>query len=550
MGELGGAQTAGSGGSGGVAATAGLDTIKNKSPRSRAGTTSATRPGWAPGAPRSAWRDLPGRTWLKSVEACERQDWTLVLWRRGAVDLETGELAEGSFYRAPFPCGSWRCRRCGRWRGAVDWARARSGLLRRSAWLYLVLTFDPSRYADRWEAYRAGGEAWDKGLRRSIERGLERVLRELRRRKEPIPAGATTDKGELAAPVYLQTWEATARGWPHANVVLSHPLLERWLEEPELGRSRKDEPGILEGRGLVERATSSSSGNERRALCPARGWKAWLEREAERAGFGRITWAELLAPRSLGSMAGYLVKLARELTGGASKGGDQTPLSAPRGFRRIRASVGMLPPAPAGSGEFSGMLSPVPWTRGDAGPRLTAGQRRAHARTRELESVDELEAAPWLLELSLRERASSPDRRERWGSWLEELAREDAARWELGSCAELERERGSRHGPSSHSGGDRIGRAQTARRRDPEASRALARRPRDDGPRLAPRGEPGGEWSASSLSDRELAELLELERLRADWERGRRLELERLERLERERGRELELPLELLPEFD
>ena len=521
----------------------GLDTIKNNSPRSHRAGPYATRPGWTPGAPRSTWVDVPGRTWLKSVEACERGEWTLVLWRRNAVDLETGEVAESSLLRAPFPCGSWRCRRCSRWRGAVDWARARSGLMRRSAWLYLVLTFDPSKHADAWEAFRAGGAAWDKGLRRSIERGLERVLDELRDRGEPIPSGATRENGTLAPVVYLQTWESTARGWPHANVVLSHPLLERWLEEPELGRSRKDEPGVLEGAGLVERRTRSSSGAERRALCPARGWKAWLEREAERAGFGRISWAELLAPRSLGSMAGYLVKLARELTASGAKKGDQTPLSAPRGFRRIRASVGMLPPAPAGSGEFSGMLSPTPWNELDPGVRLTSSQRRAAGSPRALARVGDLEAAPWLLELARRARDGDPDRRERWSTWLEELAREDGNAWESSSL-EGGGEQDSRHGATPFPRRDRIGRPQDARGRNPEASSALARRPRDDGPGLAPRGKPQGEFDASGRTDRELLELLELERLAAQWRIGRERELERLRRLERDRGRELELPLE------
>lgn len=524
----------------------GLDTIKNNSPHSRGGKVARTLPDpvSVPWSGR-AWKDVPGRTWLRSVEACERQAWTLVLWRRGAVDLETGEVSEGSLFRAPFPCGSWRCRRCSRWRGAVDWSRARSGLLRRRSWLYIVLTFDPSRYADQWAAYRAGGEAWDKGLRRALERGLERVARALEERGEELPPGSRTEKGALRALVYLQTWEATARGWPHANVVLEHPLLERWLEEPELGRSREDGDGILEGRGLVERSTRSSSGAARRALCPARGWKAWLEREAERAGFGRITWAELLAPRSLGSMAGYLVKLARELTGGAQKRGDQTPLSAPRGFRRLRASQGMLPPAPAGSGEFSGMLSPVAWNGSDSGARLTAAQRRASGAPQALESIPELEAAPFLAELTLRARGTVPDSPARWAAWLEELALEDGRAWE-GSSPAGSSPASSPHGSTPLPRGNRIGSPETARRGDGQASSPVPRRPRDDSSRLAPEREPGA-WNVERVSDRELRELLELEKLRAEWARGRELELRRLER---GRVRELELELELLPEFD
>jgi hypothetical protein len=41
-------------------------------------------------------------------------------------------------------------------------------------------------------------------------------------------------------------------------------------------------------------------------------------------------------------MAGYLVKLTRELTGAGPK--NQIPVNAPRHFRRLRASKGLLPP--------------------------------------------------------------------------------------------------------------------------------------------------------------------------------------------------------------
>jgi hypothetical protein len=55
-------------------------------------------------------------------------------------------------------------------------------------------------------------------------------------------------------------------------------------------------------------------------------------------------------------MAGYLVKLAKELTGAQAKKGDQAPLHAPRHFRRIRASRGLLPAQAKGAGEWTGAL--------------------------------------------------------------------------------------------------------------------------------------------------------------------------------------------------
>lgn len=537
MGELGGARIEDGG-------EPRLDTIKNKSPRSSSGRPCGP---WIPGSP---WIDVPGRTWLRSVESCERAEWTLLLWRRGAVDLETGELAGPELLRSPFLCGSWRCRRCARWRGAVDWSRARSGLLARRSWLYLVLTFDPSKYETAWDAFAAGGEAWDKGLRRAFERALGRVLAELRRRKEPIPEGATTDNGKLARLTYLQTWESTARGWPHANVVVSHPLLDLWLERPELGRGRKTPPGELEAGGLVERRSkrAGAAGAGRVALCPPSSWKAWLEREAEAAGFGRISWAELLAPRSLGSMAGYLVKLARELAGDpAEKKGDQTPLGAPRGFRRIRASVGMLPPAPAGSGEFSGMLSPTRWDGTDPGMRLTSSQRRAVGSPRALARIGPELAAPWLVELARREREPRPEAGERWGTWLARLAEEAGAAWER-SGAELAAARDSAHGSTPHAGRDRERASAPSRRRDSEGSSALARNSRDDRSRLAPGVEPDNAserpWNPRGFTDRELAEELEVGRLRAEWQRGRELELRR------RRGLAGELPLGFSSAYD
>lgn len=57
-------------------------------------------------------------------------------------------------------------------------------------------------------------------------------------------------------------------------------------------------------------------------------------------------------------MAGYLVKLARELTGSARK--DQVPVDAPSHFRRLRASRGLLPAAFTGSGEYTGEMRQKP----------------------------------------------------------------------------------------------------------------------------------------------------------------------------------------------
>lgn len=57
-------------------------------------------------------------------------------------------------------------------------------------------------------------------------------------------------------------------------------------------------------------------------------------------GFGRRCWVKPLYDR--GSMAGYMTKLGLELHGATNK--DQIPVNAPKHFRRLRATRGLLPP--------------------------------------------------------------------------------------------------------------------------------------------------------------------------------------------------------------
>jgi hypothetical protein len=53
-------------------------------------------------------------------------------------------------------------------------------------------------------------------------------------------------------------------------------------------------------------------------------------------------WVEIVDSGE--SMAAYLVKVAHEFSSSRFKVGDQRPLGAPRHFRRLRASRGLLPP--------------------------------------------------------------------------------------------------------------------------------------------------------------------------------------------------------------
>jgi hypothetical protein len=65
----------------------------------------------------------------------------------------------------------------------------------------------------------------------------------------------------------------------------------------------------------------------------------WFDPACRDVGFGFCKWAEPLKDKE--RMAGYVTKLGLELTGAHHK--DQVPVNAPKNFRRIRASRGLLP---------------------------------------------------------------------------------------------------------------------------------------------------------------------------------------------------------------
>jgi hypothetical protein len=301
---------------------------------------------------------MKGRLRLKSVEACEREDWSLLSWPADVTfDEETGELVNPTGaepVRRRFLCGSWRCRRCSRWRGALDWTRCAAAVSTRRWWLYLVLTFDPKAYGNVWEAYKQAGTNWNSSLRWAIQ----------------------AKGGKFQ---YLQTWEQHRSGWPHANVILEGEQLREWVESL----------------GVVPGETEAAGGRRRKTKFPV-GFRDWLEQAAKRAGFGGIVWAEIIDDTNPEAMAGYLTKLARELTGapGGAKG-EQSPTMAPRNFRRIRASRGLLPKPLASSscssGKYTGTLSRTR-TGDDPSPRRTTGQRRELVRANWSEVIAALEA--------------------------------------------------------------------------------------------------------------------------------------------------------------
>lgn len=200
--------------------------------------------------------------------------------------------------RVPFVCHSWRhAGDCRQWRGALDWWRVVEALKKHSCWVYVVLTFrQPRSTAGRWQSYIQAGACWSR-----------------------LRCRLTRRYGHLA---YVQTLERHKKGGCHVNVVMANQQ--------------------------ITQAVSND-------------WRSWrrdvLIPQACESGFGPVAWVELCDQHSE-ALAGYITKLANELTGQASK--SQIPIDAPRHFRRIRASRGLLPKKPPS--DFTGELvkCPVP----------------------------------------------------------------------------------------------------------------------------------------------------------------------------------------------
>lgn len=181
----------------------------------------------------------------------------------------------------PFRCRSWRHEgECRLWCGACDFRRVEEAIKKHSPWLYMVMTYPcPASASDQGELFRLGVRHWY-SLRKRIE----------------------AEYGKLR---YIQTWEIQRNGTPHTNVLIHCPSFFYAVRYQE----RKLKRG-------------------------------WLLDQVLASGFGKEYWCE--AMKSPSRMAGYLTKLARELTGAGVK--SQVPVTAPRHFRRLRASVRLLPP--------------------------------------------------------------------------------------------------------------------------------------------------------------------------------------------------------------
>lgn len=232
---------------------------------------------------------------MRYVDACDRGAWHLELWRRDGSSQD--RLA------VPFRCRSWRhAGECRAWCGACDFVRVRGALRKYKTWSYLVLTY-PHRDWPRKklpDLFRFGVKSWGKLRKRMIE--------------------------QFGTLKYVQTWEIHKSQYPHCNVVIANKSLQVHATEADRRRAfRKPMEETFDG---------------------------WFTQTIQNCGFGKQYKLSSLHNRSL--MAGYLTKLANELTGAAVK--DQVPVNAPRHFRRLRASIGLLEKR-GRSGEFTGRLN-------------------------------------------------------------------------------------------------------------------------------------------------------------------------------------------------
>ncbi len=227
------------------------------------------------------------------VCACQENRWTIGLWKKA-------QAKDKNF--VPYRCGSWRCsarcRRaelpkgerctCCRCRNASQWfARIKTAFDRSPEnWVFATLTIDRRD----WKA-KKGFNAEQVAFRE-----IEKCWKLLYARLHYL----------LGKVVYVMALEQHQSGWPHIHVAMQSKALA--------------------------------------SKCAGEGWRDfrrdWLKSNATECGFGYVCHIE--PARNSDAIAGYIVKCAA-LSGELAKGA-QVPVNAPRGFRRIRATKGFLPP--------------------------------------------------------------------------------------------------------------------------------------------------------------------------------------------------------------
>lgn len=219
----------------------------------------------------------------KYIRACQGKWWTVETFKKGNPLQKQ--------FRC-FECRSWRCGgECARKNSAQWYARIKTAFDRApSNWVFMTLTLDQKDWkaAEGWTAeevaFRESNKCWA-----LLQDRLKYAFGKFK---------------------YVMTVEQHKKGWPHFHIAIQNDRIA--------------------------------------AACALDGWREfrrdWLKPNSQACGFGRICHVELA--RDLGAISNYIVKCAGDpsaLPGELVKE-SQLPVNAPKGFRRIRASKGFLPP--------------------------------------------------------------------------------------------------------------------------------------------------------------------------------------------------------------
>jgi hypothetical protein len=178
-----------------------------------------------------------------------------------------------------FKCKSWRhAGECSRARGALDFVRIKNAI-KKLGDSWMYMVLTFDRSKSLFDSYRAILDCWDK-FRKRLTR-------------------------EFGVFKYIVLIEQHGDGFPHCNVLIQNDRLYE--------------------------------------ACKEDGWKklrlSWFDRHIQESGFGWKYWLEPM--RSKEAISGYFVKLVGQMVGEFTKP-SQNPVSAPKGFRRLRASKGLL----------------------------------------------------------------------------------------------------------------------------------------------------------------------------------------------------------------
>jgi len=258
----------------------------------------------------------------------------LYVKRCGCDALYTWAKADPSrVSRRPLLCGSWRHEGpCARHSASVAFARMKAAFapLDPTGNVFLVLTLDQNGvYSEkRWANADEANAALSKQSRNFLKR-LRRYCK----------AQGWQDFGSR----WVATVESHRTGWPHMNFVIHAPELARALAADYARRLRP----------------CGCESTRHRKGCSAHRSATLLEGElldiAMSTGWGAQSVAERGA--DVDALASYIAKLAgtADATMGELAKLSQSPTAARKGFRRLRAGVGFLPPKKKNE-EYTGTL--------------------------------------------------------------------------------------------------------------------------------------------------------------------------------------------------